>query len=423
MRKCLYNLVLGLFVICYLPRLLWTCSAQKNYRRLIMQRLGLSYPHFEAKIGESVIWIHAASLGETKATASLVKKLKAVYPKAKFVFSTTTETGYNEAKRLIPEMEEYFFLPFDFSWTINRLNKRLKPSLLILVEGEFWFNLVQSVETAVLVNGRMSKLSCKRFKRFSFLFNPMFKHFKLINVQNSNYKQAFLDLGVDPNIIHVTGNLKFDQIIDTVNEKLLSKELGFKAKDYILTIGSTHPTEEESLLKSIMPLLEKFVELKIVIAPRHPDRFNEVAKLMDQLDLPYFRYTARDGKAGDERVILMDAIGVLNACYKFSKLAIVGGSFVTHIGGHNIFEPVAQGIPVLFGPYMFGQKELATLILEAGCGKQVIIDQLQCVIATLINDPSNGMGEAGLKLREEVYGSVDRTLYLIQNLLSSHLNI
>jgi 3-deoxy-D-manno-octulosonic-acid transferase len=406
MFRFVYNLALLLITLISLPKYLWEMIIKAKHRRSFLEKLGLKIPPISLPENGIRIWVHSISVGETKAVAPLVEKIRHQYPHASIVISTTSETGHAEAKRSMPGLDHYFYLPIDFSWAIKRLVKRIKPDLLILVESDFWYNLISYNQNVVLVNGKLSENSLARFKLVPFFTQRLFGHFKLLCVQSERYSRRFELLRVPKSKIVVTGNLKFDQPFPHIDKARWKKDLGIHEGEKVITLGSTHEPEEEMLLS----VLEKFPEWKILLVPRHPERFDSVAQLLERKGYAFARFSDHRPKLGTEKIILVDAMGILSACYQLSNLAIVGGSYVSHVGGHNIFEPAALGVPVLFGPHMESQKDLVELVINAGAGKQVPFDELEENLKELTNFPSTSMHEAGLRLASEVHGATLRTL-------------
>lgn len=415
MVRWVYNGALLLFVIRCLPKWLWELIRHRKHRVSLLEKLGLRLPALNLSSKGPRIWVHSISVGETKAVAPLIARLREKIPNASIVISTITETGQEEAKRSIPHADGYFFLPFDFSWNIKRLIKHLKPDLLILVEGDFWFNLIDLAPLVVLVNGKISERSLSRFRKVSFFSKRLFEKIQLFCVQSERFALRFKVLGVDPNRIVVTGNLKFDQPFTLVNEDRFKGYLGIQLGDRVITIGSTHEPEEDLILQALLPLMTLFPTLKVLLVPRHPERFDSIALLLEKKGIPFSRFSNQNSK--HERVILVDTMGILNNCYLVSELAIIGGSFIPHIGGHNVFESAARGVPVLFGPYMESQKDLADLVIEAGAGRQIPLEKLASSVKELLSHTPTSMREAGLRLADEVHGSTTRSWHAIEQLL------
>jgi 3-deoxy-D-manno-octulosonic-acid transferase len=417
MLRFIYDLALLLYTILFLPKFVWDSIRYRKHRKSFLEKLGFNMPFFSLPLSGPRIWIHSISMGETRAVVPLVEQIRKQMPNASIVISTTTETGLAEAKRSMPELDHYFYLPLDFSWIMRRLTRRIKPDLLILVESDFWYNLVSYNKKVVLVNGKISETSQSRFKLFSFFSKALFSQFDLFCLQSQRFASRFENLGVAPSKIVVTGNLKFDQPFPRLDIERWRSDLGISPTDKIITLGSTHDPEEDLLISAIEPLFDQFQNLKILLVPRHPERFAAVAALLDKKKIHYAKFSDHLPKQGNERIILIDAMGILSACYQLSTIAIVGGSYVSHVGGHNIFEPAALGIPVLFGPHMETQKDLVDVVVHGGAGKQVLLSSLTGTLEQMLKTPPLEMKQAGLKLAEEVQGSTDRTWKSIQSYL------
>ena len=412
MLKLLYNAALFLFILLMLPKWLWELLRHRKHTRSLRDKLGLN--PFTFTPTKPVIWIHSISVGETKAVAPLVALIQEKVPHFSIVLSIITETGFEEAKRSLKNIAHTFYLPFDFSWIMRRLYRKLKPELLILVEGDFWFNLIQDAPHVALVNGKLSEKSLARFRAVPFFSKPLFRKLDLLCVQSDRFQERFKGLGVDEAKIVVTGNLKFDQPLPHSDKEVWQKKLGLQPHDRVLVIGSTHETEEENLLTALNPLLQQFPNLKIVLAPRHPERFASIAALLKKQGIPFALFSQG---APFGQLLLIDAMGVLAHAYQFAEIAIVGGSFVTHVGGHNIFEPAALGVPVLFGPYMEAQKDLVELVVGAGAGRQVTLQEVAPTVSAWLRDPPVEMQRAGKALREAMHGATLRTWEALEPLL------
>lgn len=345
------------------------------------------------------------SVGEVRAMIPLYKRLKEKYPFVEFFLSTITQTGLAEAARCLPGAKSYFILPFDFSWSMRRLTKQIKPFLLILSEGDFWFNMLQYAKKEgariVLVSGKLSMRSANRYAKIPFFAKRLFGHFQLICAQNQQYAKRF---SLFSSSVQITGNLKYDiptQTLSLEERQKWQELLGLKQK-IVLVIGSTHSGEEELFF----PLLEKFPNLKILIAPRHPERFDRVFAL-----LPENKGRLQAGLTGTESIVLIDAMGLLSTCYQVANLAVVGGSFVPGVGGHNILEPLQAHVPVLFGPHMESQTEFVKQVLDSGAGMQLPIGELLPSISALLQNPSqyDFYRENAIRFTQNCRGTIDRT--------------
>ena len=393
MFSLFYDFCLILFGIIALPKLLWQWGLLGKYRESLSARLGIALPTFSPKKGQKVIWIHSISMGETRAVIPLFRQIRKSHPEAAIVISTTTETGQAEAKRSMPEAHAHFFLPLDFSWVIRRVIDRIQPDMLILCESDFWYHLLKLAKEknarVILVNGKVSERSCRRFQKVPFFTRRLFANFDIFCVQSERYRQRFYSTGIPIEKLHITGNLKFDaptKKMGVIELELFKDSLHIKDEDRVLVVGSTHAPEEEWILSALESVWKKLPRLKVLMVPRHPERFYEVAHLFQERGLPFCR--ASEKKKSDQRLILIDAMGLLNQCYQIADLALVGGSFVSHVGGHNIFEPVLYGVPVLFGPQMHSQLDLKELILAANAGKEVKIEKLAETLIEFLENPA-----------------------------------
>lgn len=402
-----------LYLLLLFPKWVWTYFIKGKKLVGLWQRLGGQIP---ASLPKKVIWIHGVSVGEIKAAQPLYLELKKEYPEHAFVITTTTLTGQQEAKRSLKGADLYAFLPFDFKWLTRLWVKRLKPKLFLLVESDFWPNLLHQIERGggknILLNGKLSERSARRFGWVSFFSKRLFNRFSLLCVQSEEYRSRFLPLVSDPTRLHVTGNLKLDLQAAPIPDFWVS--IWKQATTPFLTLSCTHPKEEELLLSALQQGSWNFF-----LVPRHPERFLEVEKLLEQKDLSFIKWS--DLLAGrpyaDEKVVLVDAMGQLPICYHFSRLAIVAGSYIETVGGHNILEPCLYGVPVFFGPHMFSQKELVRLALQAKAGKQVDLAHLRTQVERFFLHPQqqNQMREAALHLMQSSRGATQRTLQLLKS--------
>ncbi len=367
---------------------------------------------------KEVIWIHAISVGEAKAVQSLFASLRIAHPTSFFLITTTTATGLAEARRSLPKADAFAFLPIDLRWIVGRWAKKLRPKLFILVESDFWPNLLAAIKKAggktVLVSGKLSERSARRFAKVRFFSRKLFGRLDLLLLQNEEHARRFQNL-VDPARIQIGGNLKLDHRPTPVDKPAWRQMIA--PLDPAITISCTHDPEEEELLNRL-PLTRLFVFL----APRHPERFEEVAHLLQKKNIPFVRWSRLQEKRGGERVgegarvVLVDAMGQLPICYALSRLAIVAGSFQPHVGGHNILEPCVYGLPVFFGPHMYSQKELAARVLSAKAGMQVTYDTLLTAVETFFNSPAEEtrMVSAARALVASGRGATDATFRMIE---------
>jgi len=413
MLKLLYDFGMTLLALTWLPK-----AMRGKYKNSLKARLGLQLPKFDASKDGKIVWIHAVSMGETKAAAALAKELQ---PFSRIIISSVTETGHEEAKRLIPFAEAHFFLPLDFSWTMRKYVRHFKPSLLVLVEGEFWYNLIDEAKASgalvALVNGKLSERSEKRFACLRWFSGALFSKIDIFCLQNESYKKAFARFVPDEKLF-VTGNLKFDMQIKTFSDQEkdeFRRKLGLKEDDFVLVLGSTHETEENMLLTSLHPLFDRIPNLVILLVPRHPQRFDRVEEILKEKGLSYNRYTSESAKR--TQVVLIDTMGKLIDCFQLASIGILAGSFISGIGGHNLFEPAACGIPVLFGPYTEAQKAYAEALIGVHGGISLPAEEAGNQVFSLYQDSSlrKMMGHAAKELVQASLGAAKKTLKILES--------
>lgn len=409
----LYDLALATLM----PRILYQRWVKGKYQGNLLQRLGVRFPQIEKK-KRKLVWLHAVSLGETKAIAALAKKMKEELRDPLIIVSSVTETGHAEAKKSMSFAESHVYLPFDLSWIIRPIIRRLSPDLMLLSETDFWVNFLRAGKESgakiALVNGKLSERSMRRYERFPFAGGKIWPQIDCFCVQSETYKQRFERVGVDPKRMVVTGNIKQDRAVLPLDEEEKGRwrrKFGIEEGDLVLVVASTHDPEERMVLSAMREVWGVCPRVKVLLAPRHPERFDEVGELLKREGVAYQKYTALENPK--EKVILVDRMGLLDSCFQIADLALIGGSFIERVGGHNILEPCAYGTPVLFGPYMHAQPDMTALIREYGAGRQITAQGMAGEIARLLVNPEKGMGKAGLKLMADSRGATERTFSAI----------
>ena len=295
-------LTIGLFAT---PKLLWNLLVHKKYRHSFGARFGFSLPKLPSDHKGTVIWLHAISVGETKALSPLYQLIKKNYPEATILISSVTETGFAEVQRTLHGADFHFYLPLDFSWIVKRMIKRLRPDLLILGEGDFWYHLLKETKKrggrSLLVNGKISERSMTRFAKVPFFTKSLFGYLDALCVQSFRYAERFRFLGVGKSRITITGNLKLDanpQLLTVEEKRKWKEEFGIREKSPFVVIGSTHPQEEELLLGALQKVWKEIPELKVAIAPRHPERFSTLPDELKALGYRLMTYSLRHQKKG-----------------------------------------------------------------------------------------------------------------------------
>lgn len=419
-----YEIILWILALIALPKFVWNRSIKGKYKESFNGRLGILFPTI-LKGERPLIWIHAVSVGEVKAIANLAKQLKQQPNNPMIVISSITETGHAEAKRCLPEAEHHFYLPFDFCCLIGSILKQAKPNKIILCETDFWYNFLRigkkhGAEISV-VNGKISERSMKRFKRFSFFSRPLFSLVDHFCLQSNLYADRFASLGIPKNKIVVTGNLKFDshpKSMTSEEKAAFRADLGISEKDKVIVIGSSHDPEEKQLLEAMRGLWEHEPNLKVIIVPRHPERFDSVEAIIKTFAIPYQRYSQRHStqSSSSASIILLDTMGLLGKCYQIASIAIVAGSYTKLVGGHNILEPLWFGVPMVYGPHMHGQPDLVEAVAAHDAGVQLTVDQIGTGLLRLLQDPSEAekLRKGAAQLITAMQGSTARTFEVVK---------
>lgn len=420
----LYDGLLIILAIALSFKIAYQMIFHKKYRKSLPQRFGFGFPKIQ-KGDRKLIWIHAVSMGETKAIAPLAKKIKTEHPNAVLVISTITETGHAEGKRGIPEADYHVFLPLDFKWIIRPIVNRVKPDVVILCETDFWYNFLSCSKAVgasiILVNGKLSEKSLTRFKSIPWFSRRLFSLIDKFCLQSRYYEERFLKLWIPQNKIVVTGNIKMDGHYPQMSGAELGdwkKKFSLGNADLLLVAGSTHDPEEKMLIDFLKKAWEKMPNVKLLLVPRHPERFQEVGKILEMGQVPYRKYSQLDSLE-QERVVLMDQMGLLRQCYQLADVAFVGGSYTAKVGGHNIMEPAWYGVPVVFGPHMHSQPEMVQLIEQYRAGLQVGPEHFSQTILDLLTDAAKrkAIGSAGSKMAQELTGATSRTFQSMRQFL------
>ena len=379
-------------------------------------------------VDRSPIWVHAVSVGETIAAKPLLKGLKQRWPDRPLILSNMTETGRSVGQG-IREVDLALHFPFDYPFAIRRLLTRVRPALIVVVETEIWPNFVRIANgmgiPVVMVNGRISDRSLGRYLRLRRFFGPVLARFSALCMQSAEDGRRIAAIGAEPERVFVAGNLKYDiaATVPTPDERsAIRAAYGLSSDGLVVTAGSTHPGEDAPVIAAFRTLLAAGLAVVLVLVPRHPERSDEVAGLLEKADLTYIRRSQLEGERtvfGPGQVLLVDTIGELMRLYAASDLVFVGGSLVP-VGGHNLLEPASVGVPVIFGPHMSNFREISRLVLEGDGGIQIAAgNALGETMLTLLQDTGRrlGMGERGRCVVAENGGATERHLEVIARLL------
>jgi 3-deoxy-D-manno-octulosonic-acid transferase len=336
---------------------------REKYASGFRQRLG-NYPEFNLD-DRKVIWLHCVSVGETNAARPLVDKLIEDFPDHRLIISTITKTGQELAQKIFAEKADaIFYFPFDWKFTVRRALSHFNPSLVLLMETEIWprfiYEAKQSGSKIAIVNGRLSERSAIRYSKVKGFITRVLSNVDLALMQAEHDSNQIVMLGIAEDRTHVCGNLKFETSMDDIDQLLvedLRDRFDLKPFAFVIVAGSTHSPEEEWILAAFGEIADRYTEtkFKLVLAPRHPERFEEVAKVCrdfcNENQLEFVRRS--DDQMESDRnvaVVLLDSIGELSSIYKVADVVVVGGSMIPH-GGQSVLEPAALGKPILVGPY------------------------------------------------------------------------
>jgi len=422
-----YSLLLSLGLIVLIPHFLVQALAHGKYIAGLRQRLG-SLPPVD---GKPVIWLHCVSVGETQAARPLAQRVKQEFPHHALVVSTITLTGQKLAREVFrTQAEGVFYFPFDWRWSVRRALKTINPAAVLIMETELWPNFLRECKArnipVALVNGRISRQSFRRYKLIRFFLKRVLSCLSLAVMQSQTDAERLRELGMPDERLYTAGNLKFDaELGGELTSKTAEIRDRFRLRSGVPLIlaASTHAPEEEVILDS----LKQLPSTRLMLAPRHPERFNEVASLIQKSGLSWTRRTGVP-TAGDANatVILLDTIGELPATYSLADVVFVGGSIVDR-GGHNVLEPAAAGAAVVTGPHTHNFHAIVDLMCEANAIVQLPPVEISAAAAELtyvlkkLLANTNERAELGRHAKQLVtdnQGAADRTIKFIAPLLS-----
>jgi 3-deoxy-D-manno-octulosonic-acid transferase len=416
----LYSLLLAVALLVSLP---WWLLRLGKYRAGIAERFGRIPDRLRESAKPGCIWIHAVSVGEVLAVSRLIRELEKAYPEKPVFISTTTATGQRLARERFGATQ-VFYAPIDLGVAVRSYLNLLNPAMLILAETEFWPNLLRLARkrgaAVVTVNARISDRSFPRYRRFRWFFSRVLSEVDLLLAQTQIDADRLREIGAATERVRVSGNLKFD-VHGVSNSPLVADLRRSIAKNSpVIVCGSTAEGEDDLLLHAFHEVLPQHPSAIMVLAPRHPERFDGVAELVASLGLTLVRrssWTAMSSLAGC--VFLLDSVGELAAVYALATLAFVGGSLVPGVGGHNILEPAQYGVPVLTGPNTFNFREIVNIFEQGGGVTTVTSANLAGEWLRLLDDADQRrkLGATARELFLKNSGATARTLQALQPLL------
>ncbi len=421
-----YNLIQLLGLIILAPVIVCVIIFKPKYRGRIFKRLGFGLANVISQIdtGKQRIWVHALSIGEVSSVRTLIQSIREEFPESVILFSSTTRSGEQHAKVTLADLVDSFVsFPIDIYWVARFFITTVKPDLFILVVTDFWPNFLSHLKKrnipAVLVNGRISEKAYVNYRRFRFLFQPMFNSLRMLAVQSEDDVAMFSAIGVPKEKVTRLGNLKYDVL--TPSSSAESSQDGHRfsipEKKTVWVAGSTHPGEEEILLNVCNTLQEKYPDFFLVIAPREIDRAHSIKQLAEKKGIKMF---FRTGEPVDEaHGMILDTLGELAAVYSLADLAFVGGSLVP-CRGHNPLEPAAKGKLVLFGPHMEDFIDIVTDMLEEKVAIQVSSQEnMEREIKEFLANPEvlDSYGNRAAEFVRSRQGVTERHIDLLRSIL------
>ena len=368
----IYNFLLITLALILLPVILIALALVPKFRAGLFTKLGF-YPDFKLDRNKKTIFFHAVSVGEVNAVEALIKKTRQNFPDANIVLSTTTKTGQEIAhKKLEKTVNAITYFPFDFFFSINSFLNAVKPDKIVIAETEIWPDFVYLANRrnipVYIVNGRLSPNSYKGYKKFSFFFKPVLAQYKGIYMQTQGDVERILDVGAKQDITKCMGNLKFD-IKPTLSDSQIT-ELAESLKlngARMIAAASTHKGEDEIVLEAFKELKSQFPEIKLLLAPRHPERYEKVSELIAQSGFSFGKRSQNDTFENND-IIMLDTMGELMKMFSICHFAFIGGSFST-TGGHNPLEANIWGKPVVSGDCVFNFKDIYAFLTQTNAAK------------------------------------------------------
>jgi 3-deoxy-D-manno-octulosonic-acid transferase len=424
----LYSLVLALGMLLSLPYWLYQILRHGKYRKGFSERLGRVPARLMPGAGSPagrIIWVHAVSVGEVLAVSGLVEEMRRSFPRHRVLVSTTTDTGQELARKRFGE-ENVFYFPMDFDFAIGPYMRALRPELVVLAETEFWPNFLRLAHASeariAVVNARISDRSWPSYRRFRWALRKMLKHVDLFLAQTQEDSARLQSIGAERGRVQVTGNLKFDVSLPSPPAIVESLRRAFAAEGAgpVLVCGSTVEGEEPPLLKAFENLRVGHARAVMILAPRHPQRFDEVAMLLGQLGIPSFRRSLWQGESLAGGVLLVDTIGELAALYALADVAFVGGSLVPR-GGHNIIEPAQYGVAIVTGTYTENFRDIVALFRSRDAVRIVGLSELPLTLMQLLADDAErrALGRRALETMRSQMGATSRTLEALKGLVAA----
>jgi 3-deoxy-D-manno-octulosonic-acid transferase len=415
----LYDIGFAIFSIFYLPTLIFKGKLHGDF----LERFGVygKEKREALAVAKDAIWIQAVSVGEVALCRSLVPLIKERFPDRTIIFSTITKTGNDLAKKLFSNDAIVIYFPLDFSFVVRKIVGLIRPRLYVMIETEIWPNFLKTIANnkihAVLINGRISDRSFGKYKLAKPFLRGILQNVNVLCMQSKTDAERIICLGADPAKVKVTGNMKFDIQIKAsqLSNTEIRGQLGLEEGDELLVAGSTHDGEEEMITAIYDKLIKKIPQLKLLIAPRHIERADEITAGIKKHGFEPIRLSNSTPTPNTQHptpIYILDTIGRLNDFYSVASIVFIGGSLVKH-GGQNPIEPAIYGKPIIFGPYMFNFKNIAAAFVEKKAAIQVSSKkELASVIEELLmhSKKRSELGEMAKQVVIENRGATHKNL-------------
>lgn len=421
----LYSALLALLLVVTLPYWLLQMLRHGKYRAGLRQRFGAVPSRLLGGDQRPTIWVHAVSVGEVAASVVVVEALRQEFPSHRVLVSTTTSTGQKLAAKKFGA-ENVFYFPLDFTFALKPYLDALRPELCVIAETEFWPNFLRLAKAGgahiAVINCRISDRSLPGYKRLRFWLPKVLANVDLFLAQTDEDSRRLVAIGADAAKVRVVGNLKFD-VAPPLLPKIaasLRAALDETGAGPVLVCGSTLEDEERTLLSAFHNILATYPKAVLVLAPRHPERFSEVAALVEQLGFRMWRRSLWSGQELAGTVFLLDSIGELAALYSLATIAFVGGSLVPR-GGHNILEPAMYGVPIVTGNHYENFRDIVNYFISRQAVRVVGLAELPLVFMELIaNDEERALlGRNALAALESQRGATEKTVHALVELMGS----
>ena len=425
----LYNLILWTFSLAALPWLLAKLVSSGKNREIFAQKLGFIPAEIMALMkGEPRIWVHAVSVGEVSAIHPLIRQFRENFPEGCLMLSTGTESGQKVARERVIEATSTFFFPWDLSFVVRRVIRRMRPDLFILAETEIWPNFLRIAKEegakTMLVNGRISDRSCNRYRKTRFFWTAVLDHLDAMSMIRVQDGERIISMGANPVQVFVNGNCKFDQAAfsaDSVFREEMKRILEVEEQDLLFIAGSTHEGEEEAVLQAFLKIRQRYPGMILVLVPRHVDRTARVERLLTRYGFNDFirRSQIESVRRQGKQVVLWDTFGELFKVYSVGTIVFCGASLVPK-RGQNILEPAAWGKVVLYGPSMEDFIDAHQLLQSVGAGIMVRNgEELAERCLYLLDQPQElkRRGEAGKEALLAQRGATRRNFELAKKLM------